>query len=196
VTSAPGGVRERSKARRRDAIQRAALRLFAERGYDGTTLPDIAAAAEVAPRTVSMYFATKADLALAASEAIAARLTAQFEAGGDAGFVTVIGRWLADEAEHADPELAVLTNAMLAANPALQALSSAPIRRAMQVGADSLYAAVNRRRDDPMASIVAASVAAAIFEYQSVSGRAGSTPELRQQLLRYLRALVRAARAS
>jgi len=29
--------------------------LFAERGYDSTTIADIAEAAEVAPRTVAMY---------------------------------------------------------------------------------------------------------------------------------------------
>ena len=60
-----GGLRERSKARRREAIIRAALELFADRGYDATTIADIAAAAEVAPRTVTMYFPSKQDIAMA-----------------------------------------------------------------------------------------------------------------------------------
>jgi len=48
------GLRERSKARRRAAIIRAAYELFAERGYDATTVADIAeahgAGLEVRPR--------------------------------------------------------------------------------------------------------------------------------------------------
>jgi AcrR family transcriptional regulator len=41
---------ERRKRRTRQAIQKAALELFAERGYRETTINDIAERAEVAPR--------------------------------------------------------------------------------------------------------------------------------------------------
>lgn len=64
-------LRERGKARRGGAIQRAAFRLFAERGYDATTIADIAAAAEVAPRTIAGYFASKQDIALFRTSGIA-----------------------------------------------------------------------------------------------------------------------------
>ena len=40
---------ERRKRRTRQAIQKAALELFAERGYRETTINDIAERAEVAP---------------------------------------------------------------------------------------------------------------------------------------------------
>lgn len=43
----------------REAILEAARRLFAERGYDGTTVRDLAAVAEVDPKLVLHYFGSK-----------------------------------------------------------------------------------------------------------------------------------------
>src|ERR1700735_3743043 len=55
---------ERRKRRTREAIQKAALELFAERGYRETTINDIAERAEVAPRTVTVHFPAKEELLL------------------------------------------------------------------------------------------------------------------------------------
>src|ERR671911_889973 len=59
------GLRERRRARTRRSIQEHAMRLFLERGYDATTVSDVAAAAEVSHMTVFRYFPTKEALVLA-----------------------------------------------------------------------------------------------------------------------------------
>jgi AcrR family transcriptional regulator len=56
------GLRERKKQKTRDTIVRVAADLFAEHGYEKTTIAEIAEAAEVSPRTIFAYFASKEDI--------------------------------------------------------------------------------------------------------------------------------------
>ncbi|MGW3011836.1 TetR/AcrR family transcriptional regulator [Streptomyces sp. NPDC001219] len=58
------GLRERKKIQTRQAIRRAAYRLFEEQGYDATPIDQIAEAADVSPSTVFRYFPTKEDIVL------------------------------------------------------------------------------------------------------------------------------------
>lgn len=58
------GLREPKKARTRPTIQQHALRLFRERGYEATTVQEIAEAAEASESTFFRYFPAKEDVVL------------------------------------------------------------------------------------------------------------------------------------
>jgi AcrR family transcriptional regulator len=75
------GIRERKKVRTREALIEAAAELCLRRGYDNTTVEQIAAAADVSTRTFSRYFPTKGAVIVAIADdmdvSIAAALSEQ-----------------------------------------------------------------------------------------------------------------------
>src|SRR5580698_4080090 len=88
---------ERRKRRTRQAIQKAALELFAERGYRETTISDIAERADVAPRTVTVHFPAKEELLLDAEpftlDSLSERLSARRP---DESTLEAVRDWMAD----------------------------------------------------------------------------------------------------
>jgi len=159
------GLRERSKARRRGAIIRAALELFAERGYGATTIADIAAAADVAPRTVAMYFPSKQDIAMARFGQVADELTSALRGGGPGESVTVImGRWLRTSGAGAEQEVRELSRRMFAANPELNALRTLRMAAAIAESAVMITRATGAVPGDSGPRLAAAAAAAILIE--------------------------------
>ena len=74
------GLRERKKQQTRQALTDAALRLFTEKGYDKTTVADIAAAADVSTRTFFSYFKAKEDVLFAGADQRTAAIAEAFDA--------------------------------------------------------------------------------------------------------------------
>lgn len=65
--------RDRKKLQTRDAIAKAAMRLFLARGFDAVTIADVAREADVAVQTVFNHFPTKEDLFFQERESYVAR---------------------------------------------------------------------------------------------------------------------------
>ncbi len=167
------------------------MRLFAERGYDSATVAD---AAEVAPRTVTGYFPSKADLALSYADEIASRVTEAFATHPDTGFLDVVEMWLREEERLLDPATAVLANAMYQANPSIRALSGAHVARAFEVATAALVAEVGRPADHPVMAVCAAAVPAAVGAYLAVLAQGGVYEEFHRSFMAYLRFIIDAAR--
>jgi len=71
-----GGLRERKKIRTRATLIDVAAELCLDQGYDNTTVEQIAAAADVSPRTFSRYFSTKESVIVAMTGEMDAYLAA------------------------------------------------------------------------------------------------------------------------
>src|SRR4051812_33537983 len=69
ATAQTSGLRERKKQQTRQLIAETARKLFAERGFEGATVAEVAREAEVSEATVFNYFPTKEDLFYSGLEA-------------------------------------------------------------------------------------------------------------------------------
>jgi AcrR family transcriptional regulator len=197
VDDADLGIRERKKRRTRRALAEAALSLFAERGYDETTVADIAAAADVSTRTFFSYFRTKEDVLFAdADERI--EMVREALSRSDPGLSTVEAIRSVDNdmfgsaAGIFGPHRA--TRARLAmSHPELRAKGLQRLLTAQRELADWL----RHRRQPPLDEILAHAVSAALIGALVGATLAcierGDTPERLQEEIRRVLARLEAA---
>ena len=161
------GLRERKKQQTRETIASAALRLFAERGYDETTLADIANAANVAPRTIFAYFESKEDILLCEENGFLSQLKRRLDER-PAGTTTVDAiREFLSSLEHPNEE-AKLRKQVIAANPDLQVKMRGRHAQLEPMLADSIAKDLGAEPGDIRPLLIAASMATA---FTSVSDR-------------------------
>jgi AcrR family transcriptional regulator len=150
------GLRERKKQATRDAIHHGAMRLFAEHGYAGTTIDQIAAEADVSRATVFTYYATKEDIVFGEAPQAIARLGAALQAAPST--IAVVRGWLRGLSGWIDPDL--LLQRRLARE--VPAVGAARLRIFGDIQAH-LAAALERELGDPLAArLGAASLIAAL----------------------------------
>ncbi|MER5253875.1 MULTISPECIES: TetR family transcriptional regulator [unclassified Streptomyces] len=132
-------MRERKKQRTRDALLRAALELFTTKGFEETTVDEIAEAVDVSQRTFFRYFTNKQETAFAVQEMVEQRFVEALRErpADEAPFVAlrgaVIGAWdaLGRSIEEVVPvELHMRTYQMIESTPSLLA---AHLRRSIEM---------------------------------------------------------------
>lgn len=167
---APVGLRERKKRRRRATIAAAALRLFEAHGFRATTVAQVAAAADVSPRTVFAYFPTKEDLLFPERAEMLADLAARLEAR-TAGVSTgdALREWVAAAAERMDPHEDRARRRIIEADVDLRAHERRALDAVGEVLTASLARDLGTERDDVMAQMAAA---AAVGALQSIGRQA------------------------
>jgi AcrR family transcriptional regulator len=135
------GLRERKRRETRERIAQAGLALFLERGFDATTVDDIAAAADVSKRSFFDYFPAKEDVVAAWQDQFAVTLAAAV-AARPAG--EVLAR-VAEEALTASITQTVTPQAMaigqlIQDTPALSARDQVKYAKLERILADALAA--------------------------------------------------------
>lgn len=120
------GTRGRPPTTTRARVGRVALEMFAARGFEETTVGDIAAALRIGRRTVFRYFPSKNDMVWGDFETVCARLRADLAAQpGDLPLIEAVGRAAVSSNRYSRAELPELKLriTLITTVPALQAHS-------------------------------------------------------------------------
>jgi AcrR family transcriptional regulator len=176
TTPAKRGLRERKKQQTRDTIARVALELFTERGYDETTLAEIAEAADVSPRTIFSYFDSKEEILFcdepASLDQIKQKLVERPEGSTT---LDALGDLLSSMPE--PDELAKLRKQIITTNPALQLKLRARVAELEPVLAESFAKDLGTGPADIRALLIAASATAAFTAvHDRLAAEAGGKP--------------------
>ncbi|MGD1053056.1 MAG: TetR family transcriptional regulator [Candidatus Dormibacteria bacterium] len=188
------GLRERKKVRTRRALADAAVGLFAERGYEETTIADLAAAVEIAPRTFFSYFPAKEDVLFAdIDDRIAALAKVDLRQPGErllpaaqrmAGQLAKQVLW-----ESADVK-AEARQRIIEGQPSLQAALLLRLRAADQMLAARLLAAYPDEVDEVIAAAVVGAFTSALRTAAAAApGRGPSAGEVQRVIGRVVRLL-------
>lgn len=162
VGTAYPGLRERKKQRTRATLIDAAIELCHRQGFESTTVDQIAAAADVSPRTFSRYFATKDSVMLAFIDEVVETIAVELARQPD-GISDIEALYRAHVKAFGDTKTAPpggLTADRLLASARILASSAALMHAASQFRTDAVNAELAKRmgvpRDDQRLMLTAA----------------------------------------
>jgi AcrR family transcriptional regulator len=156
-------LRARRKRRTAEAIVAAGLELFEQRGFDRTTIDQIAAAAEISRRTFFRYFADKEELFFAEDERLLDLIHDTVDgapAGEPVGELARRATRALAQHSAAEPERRLARERLIAETPALQARRLAKTLRWEQ----AIAARLVDRGSTELEALLAPKVALACFQ--------------------------------
>jgi AcrR family transcriptional regulator len=171
------GHRERKKQRTREQIVDAAFKLFAERGFAATTVADIAAAADIAPRTFFAYFPSKEEVVFYDFDGLFESLKAAIEGRpADVSAIDALREWVAQAlpAEHDESPEAELRKRMCIDEPALAAHQQHLLSKLEDILREGVARDLGEPADGLRPRMVSA---AAVAEMASLDASPGGKPE-------------------
>lgn len=154
-------LRQRQRQRTREEIATAAFALFAEVGFEATTVEQIAARAGVATRTFFRHFPTKEDVVFGDQEELVARLRAALAATpGDPPLTRIFHAILAVQQPDRHPERERARARLISESPAVRARSYHLVEALEDAVADTLMGYLGPGDDERARARI---VAGAIF---------------------------------
>jgi AcrR family transcriptional regulator len=170
------GLRDRKKQRTREQIIEAAMGLFAERGYQATTIADIAAAADVAPRTFFSYFPSKEAVVFhnidRDLDSLASALRDRLP--GETAF-DALRRWIDARFDEwtADEDQAVLRKRLCHEDESLANFQSGMMARIQELLIDAIADDLDEPQDALRPRLVAAAAMAALTSFEGTFDEKG-----------------------
>jgi AcrR family transcriptional regulator len=162
--------RERKKQRTREQIVEHAMALFDERGFENVTIAEIAAAADIAPRTFFSYFPSKEDVVFhdfdVVFDAIKERIDGRPEGESTMDALRAFIGGFVEQVDHGDPA-EQCRRRVISASPALQQHDRERVARIEHVIADGLARDLGVEPGSLRARVVAAAAAAGLIELES-----------------------------
>jgi len=150
------GLRERKRRQTRERLTRVAMALFLDRGFEATTLDDIAAAADISRRSFFHYFASKEDVVFAWQEESTAALIAAVAARpANESMLTAAENAISAMVRQLEPGEAMAMAQLKRDNPALQGRDQVKYEKLERALAEALGKRAGHKTERLQARLVA-----------------------------------------